>query len=210
MEEGPEEQGRNNRAASVPSIDLSKVVWEASLHYERNKGPELPAKSTMLLEDAATELVRLYNGEYDAEENAEAGSTSRWILPECAAKGVMNVRKIEAGDVFQIRKYWEKNADRGYFTQCAFVYDGQRAVLHMDSSTPELADQFRAGEQKVQFPETVGDFANMNRSSENDLKFVNLEISRYGRPANKVRQMRGRGRSRTAAWAEILPPAKGK
>lgn len=201
------DKGRNDCADSVPKIDFLNVLWEAGLRYERDVGPELTFKSTDLLEDAVSKLIGFYNSEYDASEQAEPGSTSRWILPEWVEKGVRSVRKIEAGDVVQIRKYWDKAADRGYFTCCAFVYDGQRARLHVDSSAPEFADQLRASEQKVTVPETVGDFANLDRVRQSNTRFVTLEISKYGRPADNPRHRRV-GMSRSAAWVDVVPPAK--
>jgi hypothetical protein len=203
MGEGSGDKNRNDGANSVPTIDLSKIVWEASLHYERGIAPQVPLKSTDLLEDAVTKLIGFYNSEYDTAEQAEPGSTAKWILPECAKKGIKSVRKIEAGDVIQIRKYWAEDADRGYFTCCAFVYDGKRAILHMDSSEPEFIDQLREREQKVNVPETVGDFANLERGRQS---FVTLQISRYGRPKGRMRHRRS-GRSRTAVWDDMLPAA---
>jgi hypothetical protein len=198
-----EERGKG--AESVPSIDLSRVVWEASLSYERDVGPEMPFKTIHVLEDAVTKLIEFYNREYEAAEQKEPGSTAKWILPDCAAKGTSNVRKIEAGDVVQIRKYWAEAAERGYFTGCAFVYDGQKAALHMDISEPELIDQLRAREQKVNVPTTVGDYANISKRSQKNIKFVTLQISRYGRLKRMTRTMR-RGTSRVAAWDGDVPP----
>ncbi len=201
------DKGRNDCADSVPKIDFLNVLWEAGLRYERDIGPELVFKSTNLLEDAVSKLIGFYNSEYDAAEKAEPGSTSRWILPEWVEKGVRSVRKIEAGDVVQVRKYWDTAAEKGYFTCCAFVYDGERAVLHRDSSAPEFIDQLRETEQKVDVPETVGDFANLDRVRQSNTRFVTLEISKYGRPKGRMRHIR-RGTSMAAAWVDVVPPAK--
>ena len=160
-------------------IDISKVRWIGLNH---NKAPELNFRETAPLEDAVTQLIEDYNRKFD-----QAGPEKMdWFIPDSSIMDYSKIERIGAEYFIETRRKW-KGLKKGYHTCCIFLYDGKSVTLKRYKG--DFLDELRSEDDKIETPETVGDFARIERNLQNKDKYITLQIARYGR---KILLKRGR------------------
>jgi len=160
-------------------IDISKVRW-VGLNY--NKAPEINFRQTAPLEDAVAQLIEDYNRKFE-----QAGPEKLdWFIPDSSIMDYSKIEGIRAECLVEIRRKW-KGLKQGYCACCVFLYDGQSAALKRYKG--DFLDELRSEDDKIETPETVGDFARIDRNLQSKEKYVTLQIARYGR---KILLKRGR------------------
>ena len=166
-------------------IDISKVRW-IGLNYK--KAPELNFRETAPLDYAVAQLIEDYNRKFE-----QAGPEKLdWFIPDSSIMDYSKIEKIGAGYLVEIRRKWT-GLKLGYFACCIFLYDGISVELRRYKGG--LIDELRSMDDKIEIPETVGDFARIKRNLQNESKYVTLQIARYGR-----KPIIRRGRSTSARF----------
>ena len=175
-----------------PQVEISEIEWQVHLGWK--KTPKSNFRSTTPLEDAVKDLIDLYNQSYDADPNR-----LDWIVPSSNVVNNSSIRKIEAGDIVQIRRIKKREGDM-FFSGYAFFYDGQAVkMIKLNGDTP-VYERAKEIEKIIGVPKTVGDFALLERDQQDDFKYVTLQIMKYGKRKNS--------RNSSDKTSRIMPSGK--